>query len=209
MSVNSDMVANPVAKAGSSNSKNVLVKLKKTGNYVYNVDDWERSLRNILSTKGLNIFLEDVSGIQVPEGQSEEAWLNDLCNTYLLNNRVSLARMEKVNSQVPLKMEAMTPLKSEPKTPSPPTESDGTKTGEQAPQSGAFLSKYEENVRKNSMRIAKRSLKNVKKNNEKITLFCNPFTMVEASEVADVNPKATIPIPGDDPNNPFDENLVF
>ena len=150
MSAKSDMVANPVLRI----SKAKIVSLKKGKTYVENVDDWERSLKNTLSASALEFFLEPESGIQVPDDQADSVWLQELCNQQVFANRTSLAKQEKVNGQVHIKEEPMTPLTSSklsegPMTPKPPeTEPSGRsfERKDTTSSSGNRLSKYEENV---------------------------------------------------------------
>ena len=216
MSAKSDMVANPVLRI----SKAKIVSLKKGKTYVENVDDWERSLKNTLSASALEFFLEPESGIQVPDDQADSVWLQELCNQQVFANRTSLAKQEKVNGQVHIKEEPMTPLTTSklsegPMTPKPPETEPSGKSFERkdaTSSSGNRLSKYEENVKKNSMKLAKMKMARMKAETGgkiKVTLFCNPMTMVDPHEVDEVNPKANVRVVESDPHNPFGEVKIF
>jgi hypothetical protein len=205
------MVANPVFKAGVK-----IVKLRKGKQYVENVDEWEKSLKNVLSAGQLGLFLEPESGVQVPEGQFDAVWMQELCNQHVYAHRTLLAKREKINNTVPIKLEqgTPTPQKKGPITPTPPSMSSSTtQTFERKKPEVGLLSKYEENIRKNSEKIAKMKIDRMKDENkskgQKITLFCNPFSMCEPHERDEVNPKANIIVDDDDPHNVFKTTLAF
>jgi hypothetical protein len=208
----SDMVANPVFKTGVQ-----VVKLRKGKQYVENVDVWEKSMKNVLSSGQLGLFLEPESGIQVPDDQFDAVWMQELCNQHVYAHRTLLAKREKINNTVPIKLEqgtTPTPKKRGLSTPTPPSlSSSSTQTFERKKPEVGLLSKYEENIRKNSLKIAKMKMGRMKEETQgqgqKITLFCNPFSMCEPHERDEVNPKANVIVQADDPHNIFETTLAF
>jgi hypothetical protein len=126
----------------------------------------------------------------------------------MLQHRSILAKRVKIDNNISVKAEPGGSLSPEKKA--PPLE-DGD--GEKQEKGLSPLEKYEENLKKNSIRIARMKIERMKEENkranQKVTLFCNPLSMCDPWDAQEVNPKATIIVPADDPHNVFREELAF
>ena len=152
------MTANPGSKAGKDGKFIHVVNLKKDGKHVSNYRQWDEGMRLHLSTLSLNHFLDECSGLQVPDSQREQVMMEQLCDAQLYANRSVIAKREKERIQVPVKME-QGPIKVEedPKTPSKAT----PRTKESVDKIFGNLSAYEENMKKNSQIWAKKKIEKI------------------------------------------------